>query len=301
MTIPKAIILLFCSHLLINAATAEESNDIGLDTAKIEQLTGVKGKVDKKEKVLKITVPRDDLNVMINGVKITPAAGVASWVSFMKAGKDAMIMGDLALLQDQVNPILSTALENGINVTALHNHLLWESPRLMFMHIESIGDTDKLANAIGKIFEKIKSTKNEKSSLPDVSIDPAKSTIDTSKIDAILGQKGTLTDGVYKVVIGRTAKMHGYKIGSQMGINSWAAFMGSDDQAVMDGDLAAHESELQGILKALNNAGIYIVSIHQHMDFEKPRYIYVHFYGIGNVEALAQGLQAALEVSKVKR
>lgn len=292
------IILLFiCPTILANTVQTESSHT-GLDPSKIEKITGAKGQLDLKENVFKVSVPRSDLKVSINGVKFTPGMGLTSWAAFKLVDDQVMVMGDLVLTEDQVNPVMSTALNNGLNITALHNHFFWETPRIMFMHIEGMDNADKLADAVGKVFTMIKTTSNEKNNIPHVNLDPTKTTLDPSKIDMILGEKGILKDGVYKIVIGRNAKMDGHQIGSTMGVNTWAAFIGSDNLAVVDGDFAMHESELQQVLKTLRNAGIYIVAIHQHMTGEQPRFIFLHYYAIGNTETLAKGLRAALDITK---
>src|SRR5205823_11294982 len=118
------------------------------------------------------------------------------------------------------------------------------------------------------------------------------------KIEAVLGHAGDLKDGVYKVVIGRSTKMHGHAMGNAMGVNTWAAFAGSNEQAVVDGDFAMLEGELQDVLKALRAAGINIVAIHQHMTGESPRVIFLHYWGVGRTEDLAKGLAAALEQTR---
>ena len=118
------------------------------------------------------------------------------------------------------------------------------------------------------------------------------------KIEEIIGVKGQLTHGVYKITIGRTAKMHGHDVGNAMGVNTWAAFVGSDDKAVVDGDFAMLESELQPVLKALRSAGIDVVAIHHHMTMESPRVIFLHYWGIGATSDLAKGLKAALDTQK---
>lgn len=292
----KPLIVALC--LLPLSCTYAKSKKAEFDTATIEQIVGLKGQFDEKEKVLKFNAPRDDLDVSINQVKITPPFGLASWIAFKKVNDDTLVMGDLALTQDQVNSVMSDVLENGLQVTALHNHLLWESPRIMFMHIEGSGKADDLAKAVNSIFEKIKSTTANPQVLPNVTVNPEKTTIDIEKIDKIIGEKGSLTKGVYKIVIGRKAKIDDHKIGSLMGINSWAAFMGSENEAVVNGDLATHESEVQDVLKVLRNAGINVVSIHQHMLTEKPRYIYIHFYGIDKAESLAKAVGTALKIIK---
>jgi hypothetical protein len=200
----------------------------------------------------------------------------------------------MVLLEDQVNPVMSVALDNGLEVTALHNHFFWDTPKVMFLHIGGMGQEVKLAAAVGKVFDKIKETSGGKGEVPKVDIDPARSALDPKKIDAILGRSGELKDGVYRVTIGRETKMHGETMGNTMGVNTWAAFAGADDKAVVDGDFAMLESELQGVLKALRGAGINIVAIHQHMSGEQPRVLFLHFWGIGPTGSLAKGIKAAL-------
>jgi len=125
-----------------------------------------------------------------------------------------------------------------------------------------------------------------------------KTTLAPEKIEAVLGYKGELKDGVYKVVIGRTTKMGGHTVGKQMGVNTWAAFAGSDDKAIVDGDFAMLESELQPVLKALRGGGIDVVAIHNHMTDESPRIVFLHYWGVGPTEALAKTLRAALDRTK---
>lgn len=266
------------------------------DTARIETLTGAKGKMDEKEGVFKVSAPRSDLDVRVAGVRLTPPMGLTSWAAFRRIGAHTVVMGDMVLREDQVNPVLSAALDDGLEVTALHNHFAFETPRIMFLHIGGMGEEEKLAAAVGKVFAKIKETAAAPSpEEPGPDLDPAKTTLDPAKIDAILHEKGALSDGVYKVVIGRTTHMHGAVMGSTMGVNTWAAFAGSDERAVVDGDFAMLESELQGVLKALRGAGISIVAIHQHMTGEVPRIMFLHYWGLGSTEHLARGLRAALD------
>jgi hypothetical protein len=266
-----------------------------LNTARIEELTGAKGKMDEKEGAFKVSMPRGDLDVKAAGVRLTPPMGLTSWASFKRLGQHTAVMGDMVLLEDQVNPVMSTALDNGLEVTALHNHFLWDTPRVMFMHIGGMGSEKALAEAVGKVFAKIKETSGGKGEAPHAEIDPAKTSLDPARIEAVLHEKGDLNNGVYKVVIGRTTRMHGGDMGNTMGVNTWAAFAGSDEQAVVDGDFAMLESELQPVLKALRGAGIDVVAIHQHMTGETPRIMFLHYWGIGSTQALAQGLRAALD------
>lgn len=251
------------------------------DTAEIENLTGAKGAYNEKEGVFKVSIPRGDLSVTAGGVKITPPMGLTSWAAFKKTGMGTVIMGDTVLLEDQVNAVMSVALDNGLEVTALHNHFFWDTPKVMFMHIGGMGDEARLATAVGKVFAKIKETAGGKGEVPHAEVDPARSTLDPKKIDAVFGSKGDFKSGVYKITIGRETKMDGEAMGNAMGVNTWAAFAGSDDKAVTDGDFAMLESELQGVLKALRARHINIVAIHQHMTGESPRVLFLHFWGIG--------------------
>jgi hypothetical protein len=273
---------------------AVSAADAALDTAKIEQLTGGKGELNAQEDVFKVSVPRSDLTVTAAGVKMTPPMGLTSWAAFQQVGTQTMVMGDIVLLEDQVNPVMSVALTNGLAVTALHNHFFWDTPKVMFMHIGGMGSAEILAGAVGKVFAAIKETSGGKGTVPHVELEPAKTSLDPKPIEEILGVGGQMANGVYKVTVGRTTHMHGHDVGNTMGINTWAAFVGSDDSAVVDGDFAMLESELQPVLKALRGAGINIVAIHQHMTMESPRIMFLHYWGVGPTRALAIGLRAAL-------
>jgi len=255
-------------------AAAPHGHAAALDTSRIELLTGAKGKLDRVAGVFKVSVPRTDLALTVGGVKLTSPSGLTSWAAFEPIGAEVMVMGDMVLTEAQVNPVMSTALENGLEVTALHNHFLGESPRVMFMHIGGSGSVEQLAGALGKVFASIK---EPGAPLPRADIDPAQTQLATDKLETILGHRGDLSGGVYKVTIGRTARMHGHPIGSTMGVNTWAAFSGTNDQAVVDGDFAMIESELQPVLKALRHADIQIVAIHQHMTGEEPRIMFLHY------------------------
>ena len=275
------------------AAPAAPSS--GLNTARIEELTGAKGTMDAKEGVFKVSVPRSDLAVTTAGVRMTPPLGLTSWAAFMRAGDHTMVMGDTVMLEDQVNPVMSAALDSGLEVTALHNHFFWDSPKVMFMHIGGMGDEAALATAVGKVFAKIKETSGGKGEVPRAEIDPAKTTLEPARIESVLGLKGQLAAGVYKLTVGRTVTMHGHKAGNAMGVNTWAAFAGSNEAAVVDGDFAILETELQDVLKALRAGGIHIVAIHQHMTREQPRMMFLHYWGVGPTTDLARTLKAALE------
>jgi hypothetical protein len=286
--------ILFALASFLLAAPAHP-HSAALDTARIEQLTGAKGRMNAAEGVFKVSVPRGDLSVSVGGVKLTPPSGLTSWAAFTPAGEGVMVMGDVVLTEDQVNPVMSVALDSGLEVTALHNHFLGESPRVMFMHIGGMGAIDALAGAVGKVFA---GTRSPGAPIPTADVDPARTQLDGDAIATALGHKGDLAGGVYKVTIGRTTGMHGHTVGSTMGVNTWAAFSGTNEQAVVDGDFAMLETELQPVLKALRHADIQIVAIHQHMSGESPRIVFLHYWGVGPAVSLARGLRAALDQTK---
>src|SRR5262245_33266877 len=161
-----------------------------LNTASIEQLTGAKGELIDKEGVFKVSVPRTDLAVTAAGVKLTPPMGLTSWAAFHKTGAETIVMGDIVLLEDQVNPVMSVALTNGLEVTALHNHFFWDTPKVMFMHIGGMGSEEALAGAVGKLFATLKESSGGKGSIPHAELDPAKTSLDPKPIEELLGVKG---------------------------------------------------------------------------------------------------------------
>jgi hypothetical protein len=284
-----AVVALLCG------LTTTLAGEKPLDTATIERLAGVKGELSAKEGVFKVSVPRSDLDITVAGVRMTPPLGLTSWAAFQKAREQVMVMGDMVMLEDQVNPVITVALENGLEVTALHNHFFWDTPKVMFMHIGGMGDEAKLAGAVGKVFTTIKNTSGGRGEVPRVELSPAQTSLDPKTIEDILGVKGQLANGVYKITIGRTTTMHGHEVGNTMGVNTWAAFAGSDEKAIVDGDFIMFEREVQPVLKALRGAGIHIVALHHHMIEESPRSVFLHYWGVGPTHELAKGLKAALD------
>jgi Domain of Unknown Function (DUF1259) len=279
------------------------AQDIGIDIRKIDEITGVKGALNSEEKVFKTSFPRTDVKVTVDGWAMKPFMGLTSWAAFKKgAAQEAMVMGDLVLFEDEVNPVMSVALENGLEVTALHNHFFYDNPRVYFMHIGGESDLERLAKAVCRTQDKVKeirTTNPEPAKTFGGSSIPVESSIDGKSIEELLGYKGQANNGMYKVVIGRAAKMHGgAEVGKEMGVNTWAAFAGSNENAFVDGDFAVLEDELQGVLKALRTAGINIVAIHHHMAHEQPRYIFLHYWGKGSTAELAKGLKNALDRTK---
>lgn len=272
------------------------------DRSKIDELSAAKGTYTAEEDVYRITFPRADVKISIEGRNMHPFMGFTSWAAFTSdAHGGLMVMGDLVLMEDEVNPVMSVALENGLEVTALHNHFFYESPRVMYMHIGGMGSAAQLAAAVRKAMDKVKEIRS-------ASAQPASrfagaaaaetNSIDAAAIDAILGVKGQRNAGMYKAQIGRKAQMHGKTVSNQMGVNTWAAFAGTNEAALVDGDFAMTKAELQPVLTALRKAGVQIVAIHNHMTHEEPQYIFLHYWGKGNAASLARSLRTALDAQK---
>ncbi len=267
--------------------------------AKIDQLTGAKGVYTAEEDVYKVSFPRTDVKVAVEGRGMHPFLGLTSWAAFTPdPHQEAMVMGDLVLFEDEVNPVMSAALDHGLEVTALHNHFFFDNPRVMFMHIGGSGSVERLAAAVRKALDTVREIRAGSPS-PGKSFSgaaaPDASAVSAAALDAILGVKGQANNGMYKAVIGRHAKMHGKEVGNQMGINTWAAFAGTDQNAFADGDFAMQKSEVQAVLKALRQGGIHIVAIHNHMTHEEPQYVFLHYWGKGPAAELAKTLKTALE------
>ena len=282
-------------------AAAAVSAPAALDTAKIDNLTGLKGKLNEKEGVYRVSFPRSDVKVAVDGWTMPPFMGLGTWAAFTQGSHtEAIVMGDTVLFEDEANPAMSVALESGLSVTALHNHFFFDHPKVYFMHIEGQGTTEQLATAVRKVYDKIKEIRAVNPQLKDSfggTALPEKNSISPEPLNKVFGISGEVNNGMAKFTIGRPATMHGVKIDKDMGVNTWAAFAGSDDNAVVDGDFAITEDELQPALKALRVAKINIVAIHSHMTHEQPRILFFHYWGRGTAKELAEAVKGALLVT----
>ena len=282
---------------IIFAAFIYASVAADLNTARIDELTGLKGKMNEKEGVYKVTFPRGDVKVVVDGWSMPPFMGLGTWAAFTATNDGAMVMGDTVLFEDEVNAAMSAALDNGLSVTALHNHFFFDRPKVFFMHIEGEGPLEKLASAVKKVYDTTKAIRGpdpkpaESFSVVGQTSLPDKSSITAAPLNEIFGVQGEAKDGMVKFTIGRPAKMHGVTIDKEMGVNTWAAFAGSDDNAVVDGDFAVTEDELQPVLKSLLKNKINIVAIHQHMTHEEPRIMFFHYWGRGSAKDLANAVK----------
>src|SRR5438046_7606651 len=284
-------------------ATTSISALAALDTAKIDNLTGLKGKMNEKEGVYKVTFPRDDVKVIVDGWTMAPFMGLGTWAAFIKGTHtEAMVMGDTVLFEDEVNPVMSVALDNGLSVTALHNHYFFDQPKVIVMHIEREGTVEKLASALKKVYDTTRAIRGpdpkpaESFSVVGQASLPEKHSINAAPLNEIFGTQGESKDGMVKFTIGRPAKMHDVTIDKDMGVNTWAAFAGSDDNAIVDGDFAVTEDELQPVLRSLLKSKINIVAIHQHMTHEEPRIMFFHYWGRGQAKDLANAVKGGLLV-----
>jgi rhodanese-related sulfurtransferase len=281
---------LFC--LLVCSAPAET-----LDTNRIEQITGLKGAWNAAEGVFKVSAPRTDVAVKVDEWKMPPFMGLTSWAAFLAGKKaDTMVMGDFVLFEDEVNSVMSAALDNGLEVTALHNHFFHAEPRVYFMHIGGEGPVEKLAGGVKAALAKMKEIRAANAQ-PAGSFGggiPEKNAISAAPLGELFTAKPQEKDGMVKFVFGRVAKMDcGCEVGKEMGVNTWASFGGTDDNAVVDGDFASQENELQAVLKSLRASGINIVAIHHHMTHETPRYVFLHYWGRGKAADLARAIKLA--------
>ena len=271
-----------------------------LDTSTIESIIGLKGSYNETENVFKVSKPRDDVKPIVDRWSLPPFMGTTSWAAFTPARGGAMVMGDTVLFEDEVNPVMSAALDAGLEVTALHNHFFFDQPKVYFMHIGGMGDVRQLATGVKAVYDRIAQIRAAQpapaNSFPgDI---PTPSSISGAPIEEVFKKKSDSKDGMVKVTIGRTAQMHGVTVGSEMGVNTWAAFAGSDEQAVVDGDFAMREDELQPVLKAMRSAGINIVAIHQHMTHETPRILFLHYWAKGKAVDLANAVKKVIDVQK---
>ena len=257
--------------------------------------------------VLKVNIPRNDLKMTVAGAALPTPFGFGGWVAMTKGdGGMEVLMGDLVLLQEEVNPVMSALLDNGIEVTALHNHFFWDEPRVFYMHVHAHGKAAELAAQLKPAFDLIghvaatpaSNSSSATSASARGSNAPAPASLNSARIAEIVGHSGEQTGGVYKISIGRDdidLREHGARINARMGLNTWAAFAGSDEKANVAGDVAMLEAEVPAVLKALRKNGLEVVAIHHHMIGSHPVIIFLHYWGQGPAAKLAAGFRAALD------
>ena len=252
---------------------------------------------DFKDNVLKVNIPRNDVTVTVANVATPTPFGFGGWIAMTKGTGMDVMMGDLVLLQDEVNPVMSALLDNGLEVTALHNHFFWDEPRMFYMHVHGHGTPMDLARKVKPALDLI-GRPAKPSSPPAAPASNPTAQLDTAKIAQIAGHSGDQTGAVYKITVGRDdLKMTemGASINARMGLNTWAAFVGTDAKAAIAGDVAMLPGEVNAVLKSLRQNGLDVVAIHHHMLDTQPGIIFLHYWGAGPADKLAAGFKAALD------
>lgn len=288
--------------LLLSLGSVASAQDMPAEYQQVLTTLGRQG--DYKENVLRVNIPRNDLTVTVANVKTPTPFGFGGWVAMTKGTGMDVLMGDLVLTQDEVNPVMSALLDSGLEVTALHNHFFWEEPRVFYMHVHGHGAPADLARKLKPALDLIGRGTRSTSAPAAAPAASGGSKIDTAKIAQIVGTPGAQTGDVYKITIGRNdlkVTEMGAPINSRMGLNTWAAFVGTNENAAIAGDVAMLANEVTPVLKALRKNGLDVVAIHHHMTGTQPTIYFLHYWGTGPAEKLATGFKAALaELGKAK-
>jgi hypothetical protein len=299
-------LLLCISITILQQATVAQSNKNnqnkggahpkGVDTATIVRIIGIRGKSNNGE--YKITIPQNDLDVKVDGFKIVPAMGLGTWVAFTPAKDGVMLMGDIVVTETDLRPVQQEIIRQGLTSTAIHNHFVRNHPNIVFMHLGGSGSTETMAQKAKAVLDKVKEIRGGDPSKGTASNEPVENTLDTKRLDEILGYTAEMSKGVYKYTIGRPdVKLteHGVPVSTFLGFNTWAAWQGTPEKAVVAGDFTMLEDEVAPVLKALIENGIEVVALHNHMVHEQPRIFFLHYWGVGNAEQLAKALRLALD------
>ncbi|MDX2167269.1 MAG: DUF1259 domain-containing protein [Deltaproteobacteria bacterium] len=271
--------------LLLVAAPAA-----AFDTALLARLAGVAA-TPAAGGVLVFQQASPEVTVTAGGVRLPPALGLASRAALQPVGAQALLLGELTLTEPQVNAVMDVALASGLDVTGLAKRFAAAQPPVMAMHVAGFGDPETLALAVGKLFAALRARAPTAQRRPPAA---RENRLDGAAIGAALGREGVLADGVYTVEIGRGVTLREQVVGAGLGVRSRISFAGRDPQALLDGELAVRESELQQTLRALRGHGIAVTGIQSHLVGETPRLLFVRFSAVGSAVALARDLNAVL-------
>jgi Domain of Unknown Function (DUF1259) len=296
MNIRTSIVVL---SLILAPSVARAQTDMPADYKAVLDTLGKQG--DFKDGVLKVNIPRSDLHVVIDGIATPTPFGFGGWIAMTKGtGGMEVMMGDLVLTEDQVNPVMTALIDNGLDVTALHNHFFWETPHIFYMHVHGHGKASDLATRVKPALALI--GKTPAAGAPGASAAGSgralEGKLDAAALSKTVGYPGDQSGTVYKITIGRSdlkVQEMGATVNARMGLNTWAAFYGSDSEAVVAGDVAMLASEVTPVLRALRSHGIDVVAMHHHMIGTQPTIIFLHYWGKGPAQTLAAGVRAALD------
>ena len=281
---------LYAPALLSQPAPQWPLVDRALGRAGTTQLDGVR----------RYGFPRSDLRVELDGVTIKPALALGSWLAFQPTGSDTMVMGDLVLTPEEVNPVMSELLKGGLRVTAVHNHLLRSTPQTIYMHVMARGDPVRIATAVHSALALSHTPLQQ----PPAAAQAAAVDMDVGAVDRIIGRAGKANGGVYQFTIPRAEKFveSGMVEGASMGTGTAINFQPlGGGNAAATGDFVLLDSEVDPVMRALRLAGIEVTALHSHMIGEQPTIYFMHFWGVGPVSRLATGLRAALDRTNVQR
>jgi hypothetical protein len=294
-----ALSLAILSNTAVGQAASSTQNSSG-DWKQVEDAMGRPGQM--MEDVIRFGMPRKDLHVTLNGVAIKPGLALGSWVAFKKAENGVMVMGDLVLTQEEVEPVMRKLQEGGVEISAIHNHLLGESPRVMYMHVASQGDAVKMAKAIHDAVALTKTPGADAGGAPPA---PAESLgIDEKKIEDLLGHPGKVNGGILQINVPRaeTITDNAMAVPPSMGVATALNFQPSGNgKAAITGDFVLTGKEVNPVMKALRENGIEVTALHSHMLTEEPRLFFMHFWANDDVMKLAKGLRAALDLTNSKK
>jgi hypothetical protein len=270
------------------------------EIAAIEAALGKKGTYVEAQATHTTPLPRNDLKVSVKGESVPIPFGFGGWVAVKKTldGKAAVLMSDTVLLQEEVNPLISAAHANGLEVGAIHNHFFYEEPRIFYMHVHGMGSVEELAR---KYAATIKASKLLPANQPPAGPAPVrtgKELFDLPALNAIVKYTGAVNGPTYKYTVGRDdlqVLAMGAEMTAAIGLNSWASFAGTSNAAHVAGDIAMLENEVNPVIRALQANNLEVVAVHNHMLGDQPRMIFLHYYGRGPAAQLARGFRAALD------
>jgi hypothetical protein len=283
----------FLKNNQVNGQHIEVAEQLHPQWKEIERILNRKGSV--QDEVFKVTFPRTDLHVKVNGTTVQPGLALTSWIAFKPVGSEAVIMGDLVLLEKEVAPITQEFIKNGIEVTALHNHLLGETPKIMYLHVRGDGDATDLAKKIKQVLSLTKTPLSSQSASPDKKVD-------WTTVESILGVKGTTEGDVLHISVPRKDQITemNTNIPPSMGVATGINFQMIGDKAATTGDFVLVASEVNPVIKALTKHGMTVTAVHNHMLQESPRLFFLHFWGLDEPNKLADGLKEALDQTNSK-